>query len=367
MPLMNTPTGYGSVSRVLHWLTALLVFVAFPLGFLANRAPITTDPEIARAFALFSLHKTVGVMALVIGLLRIVWWFAQRRPAPLHPERRVETFLAATVHWTLSIALIAVPLTGWLSHSAAPGLAPIRWPFGQSLPFVSADPAVAALFGTLHWWATKLLGLAILLHVAGALKHVLIDHDATLARMWRGTTAGGATAGPMRAPFVIALLLWAAVLAASAVLSPEPQPLAAAGSGVEWPITDGTLEIIQEKDSAFVGTIAAWNATLILDPSATGPAIGTLDLFAALDSLDEGSDAVTADLLIPVLTFTGTISRQANALTATGPLDIDGESATVTVSITLDGDAAQITGNVALPAPPDFRLNLNLSANRAPE
>ena len=39
MSLVNTPTSFGSLSRSLHWLTALLILTAIPLGLIANSLP----------------------------------------------------------------------------------------------------------------------------------------------------------------------------------------------------------------------------------------------------------------------------------------------------------------------------------------
>ncbi|MEH6776228.1 MAG: hypothetical protein V7668_20050 [Cereibacter changlensis] len=36
MPLSNTSRSYGGVARALHWLTALLILTAIPLGWIAN-------------------------------------------------------------------------------------------------------------------------------------------------------------------------------------------------------------------------------------------------------------------------------------------------------------------------------------------
>jgi hypothetical protein len=96
--------------------------------------------------------------------------------------------------------MLIVPLSGWVHHAATTGFAPIWWPFGQSLPFVPVDATVAATAGAMHWLFTKILAASILLHVAGALKHHLIDRDATLRRMLPGHVLGRcASARPARA------------------------------------------------------------------------------------------------------------------------------------------------------------------------
>ncbi|MGR3839457.1 MAG: cytochrome b, partial [Cognatishimia sp.] len=73
MALTNTAARYGSITKIFHWLTALLIFTAFPLGILAHDAPYDTSNELTRKALLFSLHKTVGILAFVTALLRILW------------------------------------------------------------------------------------------------------------------------------------------------------------------------------------------------------------------------------------------------------------------------------------------------------
>ena len=174
MALSNTASGYGSVSRTLHWLTALFILTALALGLYLEDQPIGTDAEVARTAALYSLHKTVGLAAFLTALIRILWGIGQIRPGHLYPNRRLETFLGDLVHWLLYGALVIMPLSGWITHAATTGFAPILWPFGQSLPFVPKSPALAMLFRALHGMSANLLYASLALHVLGALKHALV-------------------------------------------------------------------------------------------------------------------------------------------------------------------------------------------------
>jgi cytochrome b561 len=191
MSIRNSPESYGSVSRTLHWLTALLIIGMIPLGLIANNAPFTNDAELNYKFLLFTLHKTLGLTLFGVALIRILWTISQPKPGPLHPNRRAETFLADTVHWLLYASLVLLPITGWTEHAAMPGLAPIWWPFGQTLPFIPTSFWLAETAGAFHVIFGKVLIGAILLHVAGALKHHLIDRDGTLRRMWSGQATPG--------------------------------------------------------------------------------------------------------------------------------------------------------------------------------
>ncbi|QMU57725.1 MAG: cytochrome [Boseongicola sp.] len=365
MALSNNAKSYGSLTRALHWLTALVIFTAFPLGMVANSAPITTDAEIARAITLFSLHKTVGIAALTLGILRIPWSLTQQKPAPIHPDRRLETALAETTHWTLTIALIAVPLSGWISHAASPGLAPILWPFGQSLPFIATTATWAELSGGFHWLATKLLAIAILLHIAGALKHAIIDRDDTLARMTRGKPRGPGTARRHVIPALVALIIWCAALAGGVSLGNARLSAVTANSPQSWTIQRLTLTIADETTQT-IATAEEADTSLLLSLSRGGAASGTLDFFALLTSngTQSGDTLITALDPFPAIEFTGAISGTLPDLTASGTLGIGGfadpeDAPKATLAISQIDDDLQIAGKMDFPDQPGLTIEVN--------
>jgi cytochrome b561 len=223
MPEASSATGgYDRVARTLHWLMALLIASAIALGLTMTARPAPTEEAFAEVMRLYSIHKTIGVAALLVAIFRLFWAVLRPRPGPLHPQRRVETLVAATVHWSLYGAMIVMPVSGWLYSSTAPGYAPILWPFLQTLPFVPADEALGKLFQSVHATSSFVLYAAIALHILGAAKHVILDMDATLARMTSGTGPARPDRGPVLVPALFALALWAATIAAGAALAPEP-------------------------------------------------------------------------------------------------------------------------------------------------
>ena len=158
----NTKASYGSVARSLHWLTALIILSNIALGLWAERIPLE---QMALKVQVFSFHKTLGLAALVVALVRIGWALTQTRPAPVHPERRLETLLAEAVHWTLYGSMVLVPVTGWIEHAATDGFAPILWPLGQGLPLVPKSPALAMVMAQVHHVFAFLLIGSVVLHV----------------------------------------------------------------------------------------------------------------------------------------------------------------------------------------------------------
>ncbi|MGY6633730.1 MAG: cytochrome b/b6 domain-containing protein [Alkalilacustris sp.] len=362
MAIANTAHTYGSVARSLHWLTALLILTAFPLGLIANAWPWETSSQLAVKATLFSLHKTLGLAAFLVAVVRIGWAVAQPRPAALHPDRRIETALAGVVHWMLYVALVAVPLSGWVHHAATTGFAPIWWPFGQGLPFVPVDAGVAAAAAAMHWLFTKILALALVLHVVGALKHLLLDRDATLLRMWRGTPAdagaGPAASGHGWAPAGVAVALWAAAAAGALTLVPgdNARPaLATTGTG-NWQVTEGTLGItVRQMGSPVDGRFAEWAADIEYDPATRA---GKVEVQVAIESLSLGSvtsQAMGRDFFHvaehPTAVFAAEITEDAAGdLVADGTLSLRGAEVPVHLPFTLEivDDRAVMQGATTL-------------------
>lgn len=362
MPAANTTTAYGTVTRTFHWLTALLILAAFPLGVIANDAPFATAEELARKAQLFSLHKTLGVAVFAVALARILWALTQTHPAPLHPDRRAETLAAATVHWALYLSLVVVPLSGWVHHAALDGFAPILWPLGQGLPFVPKSESVAAAAGAVHWLFTKVMFATVALHILGALKHVVIDRDGTLARMTRGRAAGSGQSAPSPLAPVLALALfatgglaaWAMVPAAPAESAATAAPAAAPAAG-NWQVAEGTLSFtVAQMGAPVAGRFDGWTAEIAFDEATgTGSVTVVIDMttltLGAVTTQAKGADFLNVPAH-PEARFTAAIAPMGTGHAATGTLTLAGTDRPVTLpfTLTITGDTAAMTGTVTL-------------------
>jgi cytochrome b561/polyisoprenoid-binding protein YceI len=358
MSLANTAQSYGSVARGLHWLTALLILALIPLGFVANALPWDTPEALAAKAQVFSVHKTLGVALFFTALVRILWAMTQPKPGPIHPERRVETLATGAVHWALYGAMVIVPLSGWVEHAATEGFAPILWPFGQGLPLVPKSEAVAGAAAGVHWLGGRVLMAALALHVAGAVKHHFVDRDATLRRMWFGTTEGGSASRENWAPVVTALALWAAVLVAGVGLAPAPQgavgtTLAPVASG--WAVEDGTLSLsVTQFGQTITGRFGTWTAAIEFDRES---GTGHVEVTVAIPSLTIGSVSKEAAAPLyfdaeghPEAQFVAEIAPEGERYAANGTLTLKGKEVPVALPFTLtfDGEVAAMTGQVTL-------------------
>lgn len=404
MPFVNSASTYGSVAKALHWLTALLILSNLPLGWiaitLAHQVEIApTEALIARTTLLFSLHKTLGVTIFFVALARILWAMSQPKPGLLNGDRRLESLAAETVHRVLYGSLVLVPLSGWVHHAASTGFAPIWGPFGQDLPLVPKSESLSAIASTLHFILQLVLTGAIAAHVAGAIKHHLIDGDATLRRMLPGHTPGLPTARqPGHAlPLAAALLIWLGAFGGAGALgwfdtaeTTGPATLAEVQSG--WRVESGQIQFtIQQMGSAVTGSFGEWTADIAYDETAAADGRhGRVEVVIGIASLSLGSvtqQAMGADFFnvgaFPTAVFAADLMATDQGHLARGTLTIRDRSVPVEMpfDLTIEGDAATASGGLTVDRSAfslgagvsdakslgfDVEIRFDVSATRAP-
>jgi cytochrome b561 len=180
---------FATATVVLHWLVGISI-----IGLLA----VGIYMEETKAYALYPLHKSFGVLIFFVAVARILWRIGNGWPVPAGDHQRWEHLLARAIHWLLIIGTVLMPISGFLMSSlGGHGVAV----FGFELVPPNPDPAnpdkvvahnemLAGLSHQVHGAAGVTMIVALLLHVAGALKHHVIDKDGTLRRMLGARISG---------------------------------------------------------------------------------------------------------------------------------------------------------------------------------
>jgi len=180
MGLRNAGDRWGGIAMGLHWAMALLIFALFALGWVAVSLPLSP-----LKLKLFHWHKSLGLLALLLVGLRMLWRLLDRPPRPVAGLAAWERGLARGAHLLLYLLMLLMPLSGWLINSAANF--PFK-PFGLfPLPdLVEPDKALQADFQLLHLTGFWLLAGLLVLHVAAALRHHFVKRNPVLQRMLPG-------------------------------------------------------------------------------------------------------------------------------------------------------------------------------------
>jgi cytochrome b561 len=163
---LNGTTGFGQISRLLHWATATLMLIMIPMGLFVSVLPAAS---VERPMFL-AAHQSLGLTVLLLVALRLVWLLVS--PAPPLPlaltdwERR----LARVSHIGLYALILGFPLSGFLLTTAqGQGTDLFGWGLG---PVIAPDVRIAQLASLLHNIVLPFVFYAVILaHVGAVLRH----------------------------------------------------------------------------------------------------------------------------------------------------------------------------------------------------
>ncbi|WP_144392720.1 cytochrome b [Pleionea sediminis] len=177
--IKNTQQQYGLISKVIHWLVALVVFTMFGVGlWMVELDYYSTWYKDAPHY-----HKSVGILLTVVIIFRLVWRWFNVKPEPLKSHSRFERIAAHIAHIIIYVLLFAIFISGYLISTAdGRGISVFNWFEVPSLgQFVENQEDLA---GEIHeLLAFGLIGL-VAIHALAALKHHFFDKDSTLKRMF---------------------------------------------------------------------------------------------------------------------------------------------------------------------------------------
>jgi cytochrome b561 len=171
------------MQRSLHWWTAALVLLAFPLGWLMVGVPISA---LLLKFTLYQVHKTLGILVLLLTALRLLVRARRGRPAWDADMPGWQRRAASIMHRLLYAFLIATPVLGYITAATAPARVPTLFLGVIPVPhLVGPAPDRFSLLRQVHRSMAILLVVLAGGHAAASI-HNHLRGRGTLVRMWRG-------------------------------------------------------------------------------------------------------------------------------------------------------------------------------------
>lgn len=165
--MASSRQSYSLAQRILHWLTALLVFfnLLLPDGMNAwNRSMRLNGSATADQIASANIHAWAGIAILVAVALRLLLRATQGVPAASSDEPPLLKAAAGIAHGLLYLLLLAMPLSGMAAY------------------YLGISTA-----GSVHAEILKVILWAVIgLHVLGALAHQFYWKSDRLRRMTVG-------------------------------------------------------------------------------------------------------------------------------------------------------------------------------------
>jgi len=169
---------YTLSTRIIHWLSALLIFFMFisgwymvELGYYSpwyNRLP--------------ELHYAFGMALMLVWFIKIIRLLTGRQKRLSPPVKPFERILSQLTQSLFYVFIVTLVITGYLMMTAD-GQAKILFKAINLPAFTQFSGAVVDTMGWVHEYDAYLLMLFVALHVIGAVKHHFIDKDDTLKRI----------------------------------------------------------------------------------------------------------------------------------------------------------------------------------------
>lgn len=182
MSSYSRPYTLGAV--VLHWVIAILIFVLIGLGWYMVGIPKETP---ARAW-FFNLHKSIGVTTALLIALRIAWRATHVPPALPYSVPRWQRRGAKASHFLLYACMVVMPVSGFTASNFTKF--GVKF-FGYQIPILGwEDKAVYKVLTATHIVTSYVLVALIAVHVAAALRHLIV-RDGIFERMWPRKSEAG--------------------------------------------------------------------------------------------------------------------------------------------------------------------------------
>lgn len=180
--MASEQTSLSKTTRYLHSIVGLFMITLVAVGYYMKET---------ESWALYPIHKSFGVLIIFLVIPRVIWRLKQGWPTPISPMTAAQHMLSKLVHWTLLLTTILFPVSGILMSGVGGYGVSI---FGLELIAANVNPAtnevvphnefIAKFTLQIHEILLPVILVALALHIAGAIKHQVMDKDGTITRMF---------------------------------------------------------------------------------------------------------------------------------------------------------------------------------------
>ena len=178
--IRNSKSGFGKLTIIIHWLSALIVIGQFGFGLYM----LSLDYYDPNYRVLPHYHKSIGILFGGLLLFRIIWSLINPSPDPAEGVKVWEHRIARIIQRLMLTLLVIIVFLGYLISTAkGSSIEVFNWfEIPATITSIEDQEDIA---GELHYWFALALMIIAGLHALAALKHHFIDRDNTLIRMLR--------------------------------------------------------------------------------------------------------------------------------------------------------------------------------------
>tara|TARA_B100000900_G_scaffold366725_1_gene342757 strand:- start:298 stop:825 length:528 start_codon:yes stop_codon:yes gene_type:complete len=174
MHLTNTLTEYGFISKILHWVSAMLLLVQIPLGFYL--VDMEFGPE---RLSIENIHVAIGLSLFYLVILRLLYKIFNPTPKLQPSIFKGQKFLAKMNHVLLYVTIISITSSGILKKLFN----------GETLIIFFSEIKIqenfelSELFYDVHVFSNYLIIALIIIHIMAVFIHKLFFNDNLLKKI----------------------------------------------------------------------------------------------------------------------------------------------------------------------------------------
>ena len=174
MHVKNTLTEYGLISKSLHWVSAILLFIQIPLGFYLVDLDYGTE-----RLNLENIHVVIGLSIFYLVILRLTYKIFNPTPKLGPSVFKGQKFLAKLNHVLLYVTILSITISGILKKLFN----------GETLTVIFKKIKIqdnfqlGELFYNIHVISNYILIALIIIHILAVIIHKLFFSDNLLKRM----------------------------------------------------------------------------------------------------------------------------------------------------------------------------------------
>ena len=174
MHVTNTLTEYGIISKVLHWLSVIVLFIQIPLGF------YLVDLDFGeQRITIEDIHVTLGLTVFYIIIIRLINNILNPTPKLEPSIFKGQKFLAKVNHLLLYVTILSITISGILKKLFN----------GETLVIffkkikIKDNFELAEQFYDIHIFSNYLIIGLIVIHILAVIIHKIFFNDNLLKRI----------------------------------------------------------------------------------------------------------------------------------------------------------------------------------------
>ena len=168
----NLNQKYDKGTIVIHWITALLIIVLFPLG------KYMSGLDSSEKMELLKIHTILGILVFTLTLLRSYFFFKSPRPDDLRTGSRFNDKLAVWIHNSFYFLLIGISVAGFVTMIFGGYIDALKF---RNPDLIIAEENMKSL--KVHGILATIMMILLAFHVFGVIKHYLLTKENTLKRI----------------------------------------------------------------------------------------------------------------------------------------------------------------------------------------